>query len=83
MTDNNLQINQISNRQYILSPAVQSGNDKESSNKDFYQEGAELPNLGRLGLGMKVFHRKTNGIFIKQNNMIKKIGNKFMHLKFN
>ena len=60
MTDNNLQINQISNRQYILSPAVQSGNDKESSNKDFYQEGAELPNLGRLGLGMKVFHRKTH-----------------------
>ena len=60
MTDNNLQINQISNRQYILSPAVQSGNDKESSSKDFYQEGAEVTNLGRLGLGMKVFHRKTH-----------------------
>ena len=60
MTDNNLQINQISNRQYILSPAVQSGNDKESSSKDFYQGNAELPNLGRLGLGMNVFHRKTH-----------------------
>ena len=58
MTDK-LQINQISNRQYILSPAVQSGNDKESSNKDFYQEDAEFPNLGRLGVGMKVIHRKT------------------------
>jgi serine/threonine protein kinase len=58
MTDK-LQINQISNRQYILSPAVQSGNDKESSNKDFYQEEAEFPNLGRLGVGMKVIHRKT------------------------
>ena len=54
-----LQINQLSNRQYILSPAVQSGNDKESSNKDFYQEDVEFPNLGRLGLGMKVIHRKT------------------------
>ena len=60
MTDNNLQINQISNRQYILSPAVQSGNDKESSSKDFYQGNKELPNLGRLGLGMNVFHRKTH-----------------------
>ena len=57
MTDKNLLINQISNRQYILSPAVQSGNDKESSNKDFYQE--DVQNLGRLGLGMKVVHRKT------------------------
>ena len=59
MADKNLNINQISNRQYILSPAIQSGNDKESSNKDFYQEDVEVPNLGRLGLGMKVVHRKT------------------------
>ena len=59
MTDKNIHINQISNRQYILSPAIQSGNDKECSNKDFYQEDVEVPNLGRLGLGMKVVHRKT------------------------
>ena len=59
MADKNIHINPISNRQYILSPAIQSGNDKECSNKDFYQEDVEVPNLGRLGLGMKVFHRKT------------------------
>ena len=59
MNDKNLNINQISNRQYILSPAVQSGNDKECSNKDFYQDDVEVPNLGRLGFGMKVVHRKT------------------------
>ena len=59
MNDKNIHINQISNRQYILSPAIQSGNDKESSNKDFYQEDVKVPNLGRLGVGMKVVHRKT------------------------
>ena len=59
MTDINLRINKIRQREYILSPAIQSGNDRECSNKDFYQEDVEVPNLGRLGLGMKVVHRKT------------------------
>jgi serine/threonine protein kinase len=59
MTDVTIHINPISNRQYILSPAVQSGRDKESSNKDFYQEDVVVPSLGRLGLGMKVIHSKT------------------------
>ena len=59
MADKNIHINPINNRQYILSPAVKSGSDKESSNKDFYQEDVDVPNLGRLGLGMKVLHRKT------------------------
>jgi len=57
---NKLHINQIKNRQYILSPAVQSGNDRECINKDFYQEGDNSSvSLGKLGLGMKVVHRKT------------------------
>ena len=59
MTELTIHINPISNRQYILSPAVQSGRDKESSNKDFYQEDVVVPSLGRLGLGMKVIHSKT------------------------
>ena len=59
MSEVNIHINPISNRQYILSPAVQSGRDKESSNKDFYQEDVVVPSLGRLGLGMKVVHSKT------------------------
>ena len=55
-----LHIAPIKNRQYILSPAVQSGNDRECINKDFYQEGDNCQiSLGKLGLGMKVIHRKT------------------------
>ena len=55
-----LHITPIKNRQYILSPAVQSGNDRECINKDFYQEGDNCQiSLGKLGLGMKVIHRKT------------------------
>ena len=55
-----LHINQIKNRQYILSPAVQSGNDRECINKDFYQEGDNSSlSIGKLGLGMRVVHRKT------------------------
>ena len=50
--------NKIENRQYDLSPAVSSGNDKECSNKDFYQEDIKVPILGRLGPGMKVIHNK-------------------------
>ena len=55
-----LHITPLKNRQYILSPAVQSGNDRECTNKDFYQEGENCSiSLGKLGLGMKVIHRKT------------------------
>ena len=57
MADN---INPIENREYELSPAVSSGNDKECVSIDFYQEEVKLPTLGRLGLGMKVVHKKTN-----------------------
>ena len=55
-----LHINQIKNRQYVLSPAVQSGNDRECVNKDFYQEGDNSSvSIGKLGIGMQVVHRKT------------------------
>ena len=48
------------NRQYVLSPAVQSGNDRECVNKDFYQEGDNSSvSIGKLGIGMQVVHRKT------------------------
>ena len=56
-----LHINQIENRQYMLSPAIQSGNDRECINKDFYQEGDKSSvYVGKLGIGMKVVHRKTS-----------------------
>ena len=57
-------INKIKNRQYILSPAVESGNDRECVNKDFYQEGDNSSvSLGKLGLGMRVVHRKTGSYY--------------------
>ena len=59
----NLQLNDIQNRQYMLSPAVESGCDRESSIKDFYQEDVELPNIGRLGFGMKVVHKRTQILY--------------------
>ena len=55
-----LHINQLPSRQYILSPAIQSGNDRECINKDFYQEAENSSvYIGKLGMGMKVVHRKT------------------------
>ena len=83
MTDKNVHINQISNRQYILSPAIQSGNDKESSNKDFYQEDVEVPNLGRLGIGMKVVHRKTQIPYTIINFEKEKVANLNLQEKIN
>ena len=58
--ENNLHINQLNNRKYILSPAVKSGNDRECTNKDFYQqEDNNTISIGKLGIGMKVLHRRT------------------------
>ena len=53
-------INDIPNRQYMLSHAVQYGNDRECTNKDFCQADAEYIDLGKLGFGARVFHRTTN-----------------------
>ena len=55
-----LHINQLNNRKYILSPAVKSGNDRECTSKDFYQEeDNNTISIGKLGIGMKVLHRRT------------------------
>ena len=55
-----LHINQLNNRKYILSPAVKSGNDRECTNKDFYQlVDNDSISIGKLGIGMKVVHRRT------------------------
>ena len=83
MTDKNIHINPIKNRQYMLSPAIQSGNDKESSNKDFYQEDVEVPSLGRLGLGMKVIHRRTQIPYTIINFEKEKITNLNLQEKIN
>ena len=83
MTDKNLHINQISQRQYILSPAIQSGNDKECSNKDFYFGDVELPNLGRLGQGMKVIHKKTQIPYTIINFEKEKVANLNLQQKIN
>ena len=59
-----LRINPIENRLFILSPVVESGDDRESTVKDFYQENNEMVEIGKLGTGMKVIHRKTNAHYI-------------------
>ena len=59
-----LRINPIENRQFILSPVVESGDDRESTVKDFYQENNDTVELGKLGNGIKVIHRKTNAHYI-------------------
>ena len=56
-------INQIKNRLFILSPAVQSNKDSESSRDDFTQEGCCKINLGYIGKGFKVTHKKTNKMY--------------------
>ena len=59
MTDPNLKLNKLTSRQFILSPAVSSGVDRESSSKDFYQYTKNILYLGCLGVGMNVKHCKT------------------------
>lgn len=55
-----LKINNISNRQYMLSPCVKSGEDRECTNKDFYQEAPDPIDIGKLGYGIRVAHKKSN-----------------------
>ena len=60
--------NDISNRVYCLSPAVESGRDRECTNKDFYQpDNEELVDIGKLGYGSRVNHRETNLPYIILN----------------
>ena len=59
MTEKNLRLNNISSRQFILSPAVSNGADRESSSKDFYQCSKNILYLGCLGAGIKVKHCQT------------------------
>ena len=55
----NLRLNQISSRQFMLSPAVQSGNDRESTSTDFFQYDQKILYLGCQGVGLKVKHYMT------------------------
>lgn len=59
-----IKINPISNRQYILSPSIENGEDRECTNKDFYQETPDPIDIGKLGFGIRVTHRKTNSQYI-------------------
>ena len=78
------QISNIDNRIFILSPVVKKGLDRESTNHDFYRESEELVDLGKLGYGTRVSHKKTKIEYIiinfdKENitkaNLIDKINN--------
>ena len=78
------QISNIDNRLFILSPTVKNGLDRESTNHDFYRESEELVDLGKLGFGTRVCHKKTQLEYIilnfdkeniKKANLIDKINN--------
>lgn len=68
-------INQIKNRFFILSPSVKNNLDNESSRDDFTQEGGCKINLGYIGKGLKVTHKKTNKMYsikaMKKEKIIK------------
>ena len=94
MSEVKLRINELSSREYILSPDVQSGNDKESTSQDFYRYSKNNNiYLGCLGFGSKVKHCKIQLPYTiinfqkKKNRSIKyKIKNKFnirINLKIN
>ena len=68
----------------MLSPSVKNCLDRESTNHDFYRESEKLVDIGKLGLGTRVCHKKTKTEYIiinfdKQNiihsNLVNKINN--------
>ena len=63
MSLRNLKINNIPGHEFILSPTVKNGSDKECSNKDFYQYSKKIIYLGCLGAAMKIKHRKTGIVY--------------------
>ena len=84
MSEVKLRINEISSREYILSPAVQSGNDKESTSQDFYRYSKNNNiYLGCLGFGSKVKHCKTQLPYTIINFQKRKIDQLNMKSKIN
>ena len=59
MSLTNLKINNIPAREFILSPTVKNGTDKECSPKDFYLYSKEIIYLGCLGAAKQMKHRTT------------------------
>ena len=60
---NRNRINKLSNRLFILSPAVREGKDIECSKNDFMQETSDYINLGYIGKAIKATHKKTNRLY--------------------
>ena len=84
MSEVKLRINEISSREYILSPAVQSGSDKESTSQDFYRYSKNNNiYLGCLGFGSKVKHCKTQLPYTIINFQKRKIDQLNMKSKIN
>ena len=63
MSLTNLKINNIPGREFILSPTVKNGRDRECSPKDFLQYSKKIIYLGCLGSAMQMKHRKTGIIY--------------------
>ena len=59
MSLTNLKINNIPGREFIYSPTVKNGSDRECSPKDFFQYSKKIIYLGCLGAAMEIKHKKT------------------------
>ena len=72
---NPIHINKISNRQYILSPTVKNGLDRECCSKDFCNADENDIDIGKLGMGIHVRHIKTSNEYIIINFEKEKVKN--------
>jgi hypothetical protein len=80
---NPIHINKISNRQYILSPTVKNGLDRECSSKDFCNADENDIDIGKLGMGIHVRHIKTSNEYIIINFEKEKVKNNNLQEKIN
>ena len=83
MSNPKIHINKISNRQYILSPTVKSGLDRECSTKDFCNADENDIDIGKLGMGIHVRHIKTSNEYIIINFEKEKVKNNNLQEKIN
>ena len=80
---NPIHINKISNRQYILSPTVKNGLDRECCSKDFCNADENDIDIGKLGMGIHVRHIKTSNEYIIINFEKEKVKNNNLQEKIN
>ena len=64
MNESNLILNKVKNRLLILSPTVKKGLEPECQKGDFSTDGTKPLGRGGFGEVWKVFHKKTNNVYV-------------------